>query len=197
MLRLLRFKREERGVVFARRAKLGSTHGTREVARGRLDLDDVGTEVPELHRAVRATHDLCEIDDAHAVEGKNHECNSRLHVGRAEGVRYVSRIRKRRLGAPPYTAGLLNRSISWPPFDVITRCDATLSAFVVISTNASPWAFASEEAARAPASRSLGPVSRGRPRTRCGPDSTAEGPSFPVANGRPMDPQNSPSHIHL
>src|SRR6476469_6258956 len=92
---LVAIEREKWRVVIPCHAKLGPAHGTREVAGGRLDLDDIRAQVTELHGAVRSAHDLREVDDAHAVEGKIHSSNSRLHDEHMEGVRYESRIRKR------------------------------------------------------------------------------------------------------
>src|ERR1019366_4375981 len=46
----------------------GRTHPAREIARGRLDLDDPGTGVAELHRAKGATETLRKVNDANAVE---------------------------------------------------------------------------------------------------------------------------------
>ena len=40
----------------------------RHLAAGRLDLDDVGAEVGEQHRAVRPGERLREVDDPHTLE---------------------------------------------------------------------------------------------------------------------------------
>ena len=43
-------------------------HLTRRITAGRLDLDDVGAEVREEHRAVRTRHDLRDVEHPKAVE---------------------------------------------------------------------------------------------------------------------------------
>ena len=61
MLRLLRLKLRKLAVTpFFRRA----SDRSRRVALGRLDLDHVGTEVAEHHRAKRSGDDLGKIQNA-------------------------------------------------------------------------------------------------------------------------------------
>ena len=49
-----------------------SRHRARGVAVRRLDLDHVGAQVPEEHRAEGAGHDLGRVEDADPVEGLFH-----------------------------------------------------------------------------------------------------------------------------
>ena len=55
----------EAGAVEAGRPR----HLPRRVAGGRLDLDHVGAEIGEQHRAERAGHHLRGVEDAQTIEG--------------------------------------------------------------------------------------------------------------------------------
>ncbi len=50
----------------------GARHLTCGIARGRLDLDHVGSEVGEHHRAERASHHLGDVENAETNQGSGH-----------------------------------------------------------------------------------------------------------------------------
>ena len=65
---------DERGAVRAD----ARAHLPRGIPFRRLDLDDVGAQIGQLHRAERAGHDLAEVEDADAGKGAGHVTMSRI-----------------------------------------------------------------------------------------------------------------------
>ena len=77
MLRLLRFSAKNGALSSPGISSCVPPSDRERSPVGWLDLDDVGAEVGELHRAEGTAHDLREVDDADAVEGESHEGYSR------------------------------------------------------------------------------------------------------------------------
>src|SRR5205823_13667880 len=69
--RVLEVERE--AALAALAAEERATGHAHAVAAHRLDLDDVGAEVADHHRAERAREVLAEVDQAHSLECVHHE----------------------------------------------------------------------------------------------------------------------------
>ena len=139
-------------------------------------------DTPRPSRPRRAARESRNFQVAFLVRAAS--CRSIWELPRWNHPAGSRRMRYRSCRLEPRAGTLMNSSCRTPPLASITRCDATFSGVVVISTYRKCSFATAGRISATRGSRSLAVASTARPCSRCAQGTSVAAPRSPAASGR-------------